>query len=104
VKLFTALGDNTISGFELYGAYPNPFNPSTRIAFNLPNDSKVQIEIYNTLGKKIRELLNDNLNEGKHEVVWDCKDDNNNKVSSGLYYCRMMSGSFTKTIKLSLIK
>lgn len=96
--------------FNLLQNYPNPFNPITNINFSLPIESKINIKIYNTLGKEIRELLNETRISGEYEITWDGTDNNINKVSSGVYFITMQANSsinnlpFTKTIKSILLK
>ena len=90
--------------YDLIGSYPNPFNPSTKIVFQTPENSNVSIEIYNILGRKIKTLINGEISIGDHNIIWDGKDENNKTVSAGIYYCYMKAGSFTKMIKLNFVK
>jgi hypothetical protein len=85
-------------------AYPNPFNPSTSIKFNLAIEEIVIIKVYDMLGKEVKTLLNKSLTSGKYQLSWDGTDMNNKRVSSGIYLINMVSGSFNKTIKTVLIK
>ncbi len=77
--------------FALEQNYPNPFNPKTNIKFALPVTSNVKIEIYNILGEKVIELVNQQHNAGLHTVEW------NANVSSGLYFYRINAESIDKT-------
>ena len=92
------------SKFDLIGAYPNPFNPSTNILFDIPVEARVIIEIYGLQGNKIRTLTNDLYGEGRYQIIWDSKNDFNNDVPSGIYFCTMKSQDYFKTIKLVLVK
>jgi hypothetical protein len=98
------------SEFNLFQNYPNPFNPVTSIKFVLPIESNINIKIYNTLGKEIKELLNETRISGEYEITWDGTDNNRNKVSSGVYFIAMQANSssnnlpFRKTIKSILLK
>ena len=85
--------------FVLGQNYPNPFNPTTTIKFALPEKSKVNLSVYNLLGEKVAELINDELSAGYHETQW-----NASGFSSGIYYYRLIAGSFTDTKKLILLK
>lgn len=85
--------------FELYQNFPNPFNPTTIIKFAIPIKSKINLSIYNILGEKIDELMNDELDAGYYEKEW-----NASKFASGIYFYRIVSGSFVKTKKLILLK
>jgi len=90
-------------GFSL-SAYPNPFNPSTTISFNLPEEGNVKLEIFNLKGQKVKTLVNDKFDAGSHKVVWNGKDENNKPVSSGIFFYKMNSGKFISTKKMILMK
>lgn len=99
------------NNFALYQNYPNPFNPETKIKYSLPSVSLINIKIYNSLGKEIKQLLNETRNSGEYETSWDGTDNNGNKVSSGVYFITMeanpsfgWAGGFRKTIKAVLLK
>lgn len=79
--------------------YPNPFNPATRIAFDIPSSSNVKLTVYNSLGKEVQTLVNENLKAGKYEVTF-----NANNLSSGVYYYRLTAGQFTISKVMTLIK
>jgi len=79
--------------------YPNPFNPSTKIKFTLPDRSRVNLSVYNFLGEKIAEVVNDELDAGYHSVEW-----NATNVPSGIYFCSLSAGSFHEVKKMILIK
>ncbi|MCK4653211.1 MAG: T9SS type A sorting domain-containing protein, partial [Candidatus Cloacimonetes bacterium] len=90
---------------KLCGNYPNPFNPETNISFSLKADSKVVLEIFNIKGQKIRTLVNNNMNAGFYNVVWNGKDNNNRNVASGIYFYKMKAGGrYTSTRKMILMK
>ena len=84
--------------------YPNPFNPETTIAFLLPVESIVSIDIYNIRGQKVKTLVNDLFESGQHEVVWNGLDDNGRNMASGLYFYRLRSGETTLTRRMVLLK
>ncbi len=85
--------------FSLGQNYPNPFNPSTAIKFSLPMDSKVVLDVYNTIGQKVSELVNAQMSAGNHEVNF-----NASELSSGIYIYRLTTGKFTSTKKMILMK
>lgn len=89
---------------RLLNAYPNPFNPSTRISYSLLNPGKVVIELYNMRGQKVREFQNNHEHPGYYSIIWDGKDEKGSLVSSGLYFYRMSSGKYTEMKKLVLAK
>ena len=70
----------------LYPAYPNPFNPSTTISFNIRKSDIVNLSIFNIKGQKVKTLLNSAQTAGKHSTVWNGKDDNNNDQTCQGYY------------------
>jgi hypothetical protein len=76
---------NSLNDFELLGNYPNPFNPNTTIVFNLPSRENVSITIYNQLGERIREIVNEELPVGENKVAWNGLNNDNISVSSGIY-------------------
>ena len=80
-------------------AYPNPFNPSTTIDFELPLRSKVLIEVYDLNGKKVESLVDMVFNSGYHSIVW-----NADSHSSGVYFIKMLAGEYISTQKLLLVK
>ena len=96
--------------FQLYQNYPNPFNSETQIKFYLTQDSNIKIIIYNSIGKEIRTLVNDQKNTGEHTVRWNGVDNSGEKVSSGVYFINMQviaehDFSFAyKSIKSILLK
>ncbi len=90
--------------FALYQNYPNPFNPSTKIKFVIPYNTDVSISVFNIQGRKVRNLLNKNLNQGSYFVDWNGKDKSNINVASGIYFIMLKTNNFKKTIKAVLIK
>jgi len=90
--------------FNLVGNYPNPFNPSTTIVFNLPVSENVSIEIFNHLGEKIRELSQGLFSPGENKVVWNGLSEENKNVSSGIYLYKISTSSRTLYGKMILQK
>jgi hypothetical protein len=93
-----------VSSFKLNQNFPNPFNPTTRISFSLPMNSKVTIKVYDLLGKEVRQLVNENMNAGSFMI-----DFNGSDLPSGVYFVRLTAdGSkgmrFADTKKMLLIK
>jgi len=78
---------------------PNPFNSVTTIKFTLPEASDVKVTIYNILGQQVTTLVNDQLNAGTHSIKWD-----GSECASGVYICRLETGSYVKSIKILLMK
>ena len=101
-------GDVIPAVTQLKGNYPNPFNPTTTIRFDLNTNANVDLAIYNVKGQKIRTLINDEVQSGSHHIVWDGKDDHQVQTSSGIYFYRFTTSSgedrYTATKKMILMK
>jgi len=85
--------------YALSQNYPNPFNPSTSIQFSLVTNGKVKLAVYNTVGKEVAVLLDEDMNAGSHTVEWQPA-----QVSSGVYFYRLTAGEFTATKKMILMQ
>lgn len=97
--------------FNLYKNYPNPFNTTTIVRFDVLLNSKVDITIYNSLGQKIKNLLSQNLSTGSYEVFWNGLTDNGIEVSSGIYFVLMKAyltnlstEAFRKSVKMMFLR
>jgi hypothetical protein len=100
-----ALGQPELpQSFVLHDCYPNPFNPSTNISFELPNQQVVSIAIFNLLGQNIRTLANSSFGPGVHTLEWDGKDNSGQDVGSGVYFFRFTSEYFYGSKKMTLIR
>jgi flagellar hook assembly protein FlgD len=84
--------------------YPNPFNPSTTIKYQLTQDSKVNLTIYNVQGQVVRTLVNDNVSAGFQSVSWNGKNEMGQTVASGMYMYRIQAGSFVSVKKMLMLK
>jgi len=85
--------------YRLYQNFPNPFNPETKIRFEIPGQQVVNLRVYNILGEEVSSILNGLLNGGSYETVWNCSN-----FASGIYFYRLTAGNFTSVKKLELIK
>ena len=83
----------------LFENSPNPFNPTTTLRFALMETGRVNLAVYNSLGQKVRILVDAPRNAGEHAVMWDGRDDAGRAVSSGVYFARMQAGNYSKTQK-----
>jgi hypothetical protein len=90
--------------FDLSQNYPNPFNPTTVIEYALPKASQVKIQIYNILGQKVRNLVDEQQEAGYKTIYWDGKDDHGKEISSGVYFYRIVARDFVKCKKMTLLK
>jgi hypothetical protein len=89
---------------ELHGNYPNPFNPETTISFSVKDKGHVKVNIYNVKGQLVKTLVNDNMNAGKHTIVWNGRDNAGKAVSSGVYFYKMSAGKYSSTKKMIMMK
>lgn len=96
--------DNVPTNVGLFPAYPNPFNMTTTISFQLPERFPVNLAIYDLSGRKIITVADIVANPGCHSVMWNGKNDSGTEVSSGIYLCRLEAGQFIHTNKLILLK
>jgi hypothetical protein len=104
IRLFGKVSDSFKSGqvpkeFALYQNYPNPFNPTTTIKYAIAKAGVVTLEVYNILGQRIAQLVNQQQKAGSYEVVFDAS-----RLSSGVYFYKITSGDFSDTKKMILIK
>lgn len=90
--------------FFLDQNYPNPFNPTTIIKYDLKNDVNVEIEIFNSLGQKVKSLLNNFQIAGYKSITWDGTNDNGEKLGSGIYFYKITAGDYISTKKMILIR
>ncbi len=90
--------------FVLQQNYPNPFNGNTFIHYTLPIKDHVRLDIYDIMGHRLVTLVNEERSAGAHSLSWDGRNDFSLPVSSGLYLCRLRSGSQTQVIKMHLLK
>ncbi|MAT37998.1 MAG: hypothetical protein CL946_00155 [Ectothiorhodospiraceae bacterium] len=92
------------SSFALQQNYPNPFNPSTTIQFSNETRGFAEIQIFNSLGRKIRTLHSGDIAPGTHTLSWDGRSDDGHEVASGMYNCRLISGEFVQTRRMMLLR
>ncbi len=84
--------------------YPNPFNPETTISFELSKAGNVVLDIYNIKGELLKRLINHQMSNGMHSVVWNGKDNNGHICSSGIYCCKISNNGIVETKKMLLLK
>jgi hypothetical protein len=89
---------------DLMGNYPNPFNSTTRIEFELPADGEVLVAIYNIQGQLVQRLVDGFLPAGSHQFSWDGTSDASGPVASGVYICRVRQGEQQQLHRMLLLK
>jgi len=92
------------ANFTLAQNFPNPFNPSTRIPFELTRGGRVSLSIYDVAGREVRAVLDRDLPAGLHQAEWDGRDQAGRNVASGVYFYRMHAGARTETRRMVLLK
>ncbi|MCH8838773.1 MAG: leucine-rich repeat domain-containing protein, partial [Candidatus Marinimicrobia bacterium] len=90
--------------FAVHQNYPNPFNPSTTIRFDLPEATEVSLVVYDILGHEINRLHHGWLSAGGYSIIWKGQDSAGRYVPSGIYIARLTAPSYTKSVKLVLLK
>ena len=89
---------------KLMQNYPNPFNPSTTIEYQISKRENVKVSIFSIKGQLIKEILNEDQTEGVHQVIWDGTNQNNCRVSSGIYFYTVKSDDLVLSKKMILLK
>jgi hypothetical protein len=84
--------------------FPNPFNPTTRIAFGLAAPGNVSLRIYDAAGRLVRVLVEGERSAGHYAELWDGRDSSGRAVASGIYFYRLRAGSFSETRKMALLR
>lgn len=84
--------------------YPNPFNPSTTINYNLPDDGNVTIKIYDILGRELQTLVNNAMTKGSYYVIWNGKDKSGRDAASGIYFYSIEFNNIVLNKKMLLIR
>ncbi len=102
--LLSPVGDQVTAAYHLNANFPNPFNPSTTISFNLAREEQVEVTVFAIDGTRVATLLSETMSEGDHQVVWTGKDNNGSSVASGAYFYRLNTPSYSETRVMTLIK
>ena len=90
--------------FLLSQNYPNPFNPQTTMDFDLPNDSEVNIRIYNITGELVKEMVNEVMPAGYHKLVWNGRNEMGVDVTAGIYIVHMNAKNYRSVKKINLLR
>jgi flagellar hook assembly protein FlgD len=107
----TATGVNSVSGlqngpltYELGQNYPNPFNPTTQIAYTVAERGRVMLRVFDVLGREVSTIFDGEQEAGSYRIVWNGRNSLNLPVTSGVYFYRLESGNFSKTMKMIVLK
>jgi hypothetical protein len=98
------LNDGMPANFALHPNYPNPFNPSTFISYDIPISSNVSLNIYDMRGRMVKHLVRQNQDPGRYLVKWHGNDNSGNNVSAGVYIYRLNTGNNVFSQKMILMK
>jgi hypothetical protein len=88
-----------ITDYSLSQNYPNPFNPETKISFSIAKAGNVSLAVYNVVGQKVADLVNEQRAAGKYQITWNAND-----LASGVYFYRLEVGDFSRTMKMMLLR
>ena len=97
-------GEGVPVEFALHENYPNPFNPTTTLRFDLPDISDVTLTIYNMLGQRVRTFNMNDTPAGYHSIKWNATNDYGEQVGAGVYLYQLRAKQFVKTRKMVLLK
>jgi beta-glucanase (GH16 family) len=93
------------AGHVLHPCYPNPFNPSTTISYELDSPATVRLTVYDVAGRLVRTLVGaESVGVGRHEIVWNGRDESGQVAATGIYFYRLDADGFSQTRRMSLIK
>lgn len=90
--------------FAVSQNFPNPFNPTTTISYQVPRSVNVTLQVYNVLGQRVKTLVNNRMDAGFYKAVWDGTNDYGAKVASGIYIYRLRAGDFVQVKKMIMMK
>ena len=90
--------------FAIHQNYPNPFNPITTLRYDLPEQTHVNITVYDMLGRKVMTILNEQQDPGYKSLIWDATNNYGKSVSAGIYLYRVQAGEYMQTKKMVLLK
>jgi hypothetical protein len=101
----TGVGDGVASAaFRLYQNNPNPFNPVTRIRYEVASRARVSLDVFDVRGELVRRLVDEAKGPGSYVAEWDGKNTEGERASTGVYFYRLTAGTFSETRKMVLLK
>ena len=90
--------------YKLHANYPNPFNPTTTVSYDLSSDVEVSLIVYNMLGEVVATMVSEHQEAGSHVAIWNGMTDSGDEVASGVYFFKLQAGDFMQINKAVLIK
>ena len=103
-KILEKISAELPQSFSLSQNFPNPFNPTTTIRFDVPRAGNIKLKIYNVLGQEVMTLAEGFFDTGRHSILWNGKDNSGHSVASGVYLYRLEGGGFSKVRKMTYLK
>ena len=103
-QMLTAVDNQPPESARALWAVPNPFNPMTRIKYDVPVDGRVTLRVYDIRGALIRTLVDADLPRGSHQATWDGRDASGRGMASGSYFARLEAGGRVETVRMSLVR
>ena len=100
----TNLTSDLPESFKVHQNFPNPFNPITTLQYELPEDSFVNVTVYDMLGNVVNNLINANQSSGYKSIQWNATNNQGEPVSAGVYLYKIQAGDFVDTKKMNLLK
>lgn len=106
VDVVSSVSDDDVlpRDYRVYQNFPNPFNLQTKISYELPRESKVNITVYDLLGRQVRRLVDRQQNAGRYTILWDGSRDDGSIVSSGVFFLRVVTDERHEVRKMLLVK
>ncbi len=105
INVATSTGhNNVVNELKIGQNYPNPFNSVTNISIELPEDTYIDVKVYNILGEEVKTISSSFYKSGRYKIQWDGKDNQNKDLPSGIYLINFKSKTFSKTIKATIIR
>ena len=98
------INSTVVDHFALMDSYPNPFNPSTTISFELNVNSNVHLSIYNIMGQRVSTLVDEYKENGIYNIQWNGVNDSGKEMASGIYKVKLVTDSGILTNKITLLK
>ena len=95
---------NVLAKYSLHQNFPNPFNPTTTLRYDLPEQGHVRITIYDMLGRDVKTLINEYQDPGYKSIIWDATNDYGKPVSAGMYLYQIQAGEYMQTKKMVYLK